>query len=158
MPSAGCGTPSSGVLAQSLTASEEFSLPARGESVAEARRMTRLRLDRWGVPEEARETAALVVSELFTNAVVHTDSESVVWRLRRDPGPEGDGEVYVEVGGRHRQGEAVGASRTRLPGEEHGRGLLLVEAVSTAWGIRDCREDGWSVWARLPLTAEGDRG
>lgn len=142
---------------------DEFTLPARAESVAEARRLTRDRLDGWEVHRDIRDTAVLVVSELFTNAVVHTGSESVACRMRRERGA-GNGEpprvLHIEVCGRPGPPgrDPDGAPGTRLPGEEHGRGLLLVEAVSCAWGIRDGHRGGWSVWARLPLTAEGDRG
>ncbi|MGP4115255.1 ATP-binding protein [Streptomyces sp. 4N509B] len=130
----------------------EFALPASRESVAAARRLTRRQLTGWGADDESRETAALVLSELFTNAVLHTDSELIVWEVRKEWGGAGE-EVYLEVTG-HRPGHAR-ATHHRLPEEEHGRGLLLVDAVSTAWGIRDGHDDGWSVWARLPLVVAG---
>ncbi|GAA2433734.1 hypothetical protein GCM10010405_15930 [Streptomyces macrosporus] len=127
---------------------ERFALPARAESVAVARRRVRARLDRWGADARARDTAVLVVSELFTNAVVHTGSETVVCEVRRDR-EGGDEQVSIEVRG-HRPGRP--AATGRLPEEECGRGLLLVQAVSTAWGLDDTEgRCGWSVWARLPL-------
>ncbi|CAL9581772.1 MULTISPECIES: ATP-binding protein [Streptomyces] len=133
----------------------DFALPARAESVAKARRLVRGLLAGWGADEETCDTAALVVSELFTNTVVHTGSGSVVCELREETGStarEGT-PLRLEVCGRRPGPPTCPAPRTRLPQEEHGRGLLLVEAVSEAWGIRDVRGCGWSVWARLPAAA-----
>ncbi|MEE1940828.1 ATP-binding protein [Streptomyces sp. TRM 70361] len=133
-----------------------FVLPARAESAGEARRRLRGLLGRRGVGEGIRDTAVLVVSELFTNVVVHTDSESVACEVREERAAGGgESSVHIEVCG-HAPGRPDPCAR--LPEEEHGRGLLLVEAVSTAWGIRDGGPGrGWSVWARLPLAVEGGR-
>ncbi|MGY1452828.1 ATP-binding protein [Streptomyces sp. SS8] len=133
----------------------EFALPARAGSVARARRLVRGLLAGWGADEAGRDTAALVVSELFTNAVVHTGSGTVVCELREERGAAaGEGvPLRLEVRGRRPGPPAGSASRARPPGEEHGRGLMLVEAVSEAWGIREAHGCGWSVWARLPASA-----
>ncbi|WP_257155592.1 MULTISPECIES: ATP-binding protein [Streptomyces] len=135
-----------------------FSLPAESSFVARARHRARARLAEWGVDTDTCDTAVLVVSELFTNAVVHTDSESVVCEIRLEPEAveTGGGHVHITV---RSQGLARTAADTRPPCEEHGRGLLLVEAVSTAWGIRESVPGrGWTVWARLPLgTGRRDR-
>ncbi|WP_240957809.1 ATP-binding protein [Streptomyces barkulensis] len=133
----------------------EFALPARAESVARARRLVRGLPAGWGADEETRDTAALVVSELFTNAVVHTGSGSVVCELRQERGAAAGmgAPLRLEVRGRRPGPPAGSAPRARPPGEEHGRGLMLVEAVSDAWGIREVHGCGWSVWARLPASA-----
>ena len=39
------------------------------------------------------------------------------------------------------------------PDSPHGRGLLIVEALCTQWGVRDARDDrGKAVWALLPVS------
>ena len=80
----------------------------------------------------------VVVSELVTNAVVHTAAPgrvTVRWDGRRavvqvddaDPSPPLLLEPVPAIGG---------------------RGLLLVDRLSAAWGT-DARPDGKSVWAAL---------
>ncbi len=121
-----------------------FALPARPESVAGARQLTRVRLESWKLGGDAYESALLIVSELFTNAVVHTASTRVVCELRC-------------LGRRLRiavqdQGHQGGGPRLRRSADdEHGRGLLLVDALSSAWGSRDASDTaGRIVWAELP--------
>ncbi|MCP9943617.1 ATP-binding protein [Streptomyces somaliensis] len=120
-----------------------FELPARAESVARARRLVMERLALWEVVGEVCDTAELVVSELFTNAVVHTGSGRVVCELR-DRGEC----VRIAV---HDEGWRVTGRRLRPAGrEEFGRGLLLVDAMCSAWGTHDARHGaGRVVWAEL---------
>ena len=42
-------------------------------------------------------------------------------------------------------------ARTHAPSqtEEHGRGLYMVDAVTTAWGLEEVPGDGKLVWAEL---------
>ncbi|MGW3495373.1 SpoIIE family protein phosphatase [Streptomyces sp. NPDC001020] len=111
------------------------------EAVRHARRFTRRTLRAWGVTEEP-DTALLVVSELVTNALVHTDG-----RVRLDL-------TLVD----HRLRVAVADSSPRTPvkptniGWEAtgGRGILLVEAVSAAWGALPV-SGGKQVWADVVL-------
>ncbi|MFJ9429304.1 ATP-binding protein [Streptomyces sp. NPDC101490] len=100
-------------------------------------------LDDWGVRGQAAEAVALVVAELASNAARHgkvagRDFEVRMWH-------HGD-HVRVEVS------DARGERRP-LPSTEQGEGgygLLLVGALSTAWGTRD-RAVGKTVWAVVPL-------
>lgn len=107
--------------------------------------MTKLR--DWGVDERARADAELVVSELFTNAVKHTDSVKVSCEIRVI-----GGRLRVEVTD---QGRAEAAPHRRPveaepDKEEGGRGLLLVGALSDDWGVRvDHCGGGRVVWADL---------
>lgn len=121
-----------------------FELPGRPEFVSSARRLTRQQLTRWDVEEDTRDTAALIVSELFTNAVLHTASELVVCELR-----DSDGRLRVAV---KDQGLRPTGPRLRQAGdEEHGRGLQLVDTLSSFWGTRDAADGpGRIVWAELP--------
>jgi hypothetical protein len=98
------------------------------------------------VCEDTCETATLVVSELVTNAIVHAAGERVVCELH-------DGDDLVRIAVRD-EGCAPGEPHPspQRPEEEHGRGLLLVAAVSRAWGAQDTGP-GLLVWAELEHTA-----
>ncbi|MEU3050044.1 ATP-binding protein [Streptomyces sp. NPDC006984] len=125
-----------------------FELPARAESVSRARRRVGEVLHRWGVTGDDRETVLLVVSELVTNAVVHTGGHLVSCLLHRTAD-----RLRVTV---HDQGSGPSGPRVCRDAQgERGRGLLLVEAVSLAWGSYDGeRGAGRSVWCELPLHAD----
>ncbi|MFB7557544.1 ATP-binding protein [Streptomyces brevispora] len=125
-----------------------FALPARPESVAVARQMTRARLDEWRLDDDAHDAAILIVSELVTNAVVHTASSRVVCELRCL-----DNRLRIAV---QDQGHQPGGPRLcRSADDEHGRGLLLVDAMCSAWGSRDAGNgSGRIVWAELPHGSE----
>ncbi|MEV0093033.1 ATP-binding protein [Streptomyces sp. NPDC050738] len=121
-----------------------FDLRARPESVGQARRLVMHRLAGWGFSEETGDTAALVVSELVTNAVVHACGDRVRGELSA---VQGVLRISVQDGGRVPDGPRL----CRAPQGEHGRGLLLVDAVSTAWGVQtEERAPGRTVWAELP--------
>ncbi len=122
-----------------------FRLPAATASVGAARAYTAELLDAWDVADEVSEDAVLAVSELVTNAVAHTASEQVVCRLR-----SGEGRLYVEVEDEAR-GFAFPVRQTPAPTDRRGRGLLLVDALSLAWGVMDAPQGcGRIVWAELP--------
>ncbi|MFF4254522.1 ATP-binding protein [Streptomyces sp. NPDC001663] len=127
-----------------------FELAAHPGSPAQARRLARARLAVWSVCEDIRDTAALVVSELVTNALVHTASSRIVCELH-------DSEDQVRIAVRD-EGCSPGEphpSRAR-PEEEHGRGLLLVDALCDAWGAHE-HGPGLLVWAQLPRKADTPR-
>lgn len=124
---------------------DAFHFPALNASVAEARKRVLARLREWGIDEVACDDAQLVVSELFTNAVRHTDSDKVSCQLRISAVA-----LRIEVAD---QGHTPTEPRARCSGadEESGRGLLLVGALSQAWGVRpDDTGRGRVVWADLP--------
>nr|WP_246890553.1 ATP-binding protein [Streptomyces sp. LBUM 1480] len=120
---------------------ENWSVWRVPQAVGQARRYTRRVLRRWGV-ESTADTVLLVVSELVTNALVHTDG-----RVRLDLTLLAD-----------RLRVAVADSSPRTPAKPTvigweatgGRGILLVEAVSTAWGTVPV-SGGKQVWAEIPL-------
>lgn len=124
-----------------------FELAAHPGSPAQARRLTRTRLTGWSVCEDTCDTAALVVSELVTNAIMHTASRHIVCELQ-------DGGELVRIAVRD-EGRAPGQPRANTrhrPEEEHGRGLLLVDTVCHAWGAHE-HGPGLLVWAELLRTA-----
>ncbi|MFD7131240.1 SpoIIE family protein phosphatase [Streptomyces sp. NPDC059894] len=112
------------------------------EAARHARRFTRRTLRAWGVSDYAMDAALLVVSELVTNALVHTDG-----RVRLD---------LTLIDHRLRVAVTDASPRTPVqptdPGWEAtgGRGILLVEAVSDTWGTVPV-SGGKQVWSDLPL-------
>ncbi|WP_431046451.1 ATP-binding protein [Streptomyces sp. P1-3] len=122
---------------------ERFQLPARGTSVAAARRRVRVHLPAWGFCADLCDAVELVISELVTNALVHTASEQILCVLRAEAEV-----LYVEVA--DQGGGPVGPSaRQAGAGDESGRGLMLVCALVDAWGDRPAAGGGRVVWARL---------
>lgn len=123
-----------------------FGLPALGASVAEARRRVRTLLRLWGVADEVRDDAEMVISELFTNAVRHTASERICCELW-----VAAGQVRLEVTDEG-SGLTEPQRRTADVDEEGGRGLLLVGLLSRAWGVRPGSGGrGRTVWAELTV-------
>ncbi len=125
-----------------------FELAAHPGSPAQARRLARARLTGWSVCEDTCDTAALVISELVTNAIVHTASDVVVCELL-----DGDDVLRIAVRDQGCTADDPHPSPQR-PEEEHGRGLLLVEALCHAWGAQE-HGSGLLVWADLPRGTDG---
>ena len=108
-----------------------------------ARRFARAQLLAWGVPGLI-DACEVVVSELATNAVEHGTGEFIGVRLER----RRDGVITVKVW------DANGAAlpEAAAPADvlsENGRGLLLTEALSEAWGSYRVRPAGKVIWARI---------
>ncbi|WP_093504420.1 ATP-binding protein [Streptomyces sp. Ag109_O5-10] len=127
-----------------------FELAAHPGSPAQARRLVRARLTGWSVCADTCDTAVLVVSELVTNAIVHTASSRVVCELH-----DHDDTVRIAVQDEGCAPDEPHPSPQR-PEEEHGRGLLLVEALCQAWGAQE-RGSGLLVWAELPRQTDAAR-
>jgi anti-sigma regulatory factor (Ser/Thr protein kinase) len=116
----------------------EMALACDPRSVAAARRFVTSRLAAWGHPAMT-DTAALLVSELVTNALLHARSPVVV------AVSGGTGCVRVEV----TDGSPVEPRQRRnslVSGT--GRGLVLVERLARGWGA-ERREVGKAVWFEL---------
>jgi serine phosphatase RsbU (regulator of sigma subunit)/anti-sigma regulatory factor (Ser/Thr protein kinase) len=112
------------------------------EAPAQARAAVAGAFAAWGVPAEAGHEAQVCVSELVTNAVVHARSTvDVTLQL------EGS-RVLVLVA----DGALEGAAELRDgdPESAGGRGLLLVDALSEAWGVESTAQ-GTTVWCELLL-------
>ncbi|MEU9774832.1 ATP-binding protein [Streptomyces sp. NPDC047968] len=116
------------------------------QRVPSMRRITQARLN-WCGLRDMTEPVALIVSELVTNAIVHSGGTLVELRMQLQ-----DGALYVAVGsdvpGTPTVSEADGEA-------EHGRGLLLVEytvkSLDGVWGVSD---DKTTVWCLLPAKGE----
>lgn len=96
-----------------------------------------------GAPDSTVETVALVVSELATNCVVHAGSG---FTMTVDCTPA---RVLVEVTD---TGAGTPAMRSPGPTDPSGRGLRIVDALSSRWGVRQGRGGhGHTVWFTVRL-------
>jgi anti-sigma regulatory factor (Ser/Thr protein kinase) len=109
-------------------------LPRSPDSVSAARRLVNSHTSSLGFQQ--REDAALMVSELVTNAVVH--GVGAIW-LRIDA--EGD-TVRIEVA----DDGNVAVAPSPDPGAQGGWGLRIVEQFADDWGVLD---GSTKVWFRV---------
>ncbi len=121
-----------------LRVPESVRLTRGADSVPLARRHVREVMP----ASEVREDVELVVTELVTNAVLHTPSGDVELRVEQLPEAV---RVEVEDAG-HGMPVAVRESTTAMTG----RGLALVAALSRAWGVDSGRPGHKVVWAEVP--------
>ncbi|MFI1224732.1 MULTISPECIES: ATP-binding protein [unclassified Streptomyces] len=130
--------------------------------VPEARHRVQEAMRAWGEPAERIEAAALIVTELVTNAVQHTSTRRIRCRLLRSadgvricvwnrgrariPAPASPADpaslpvARVPAAGGHEDGDGLDCLT------EDGRGLLLVDALAARWGTRAALA-GRLVWA-----------
>ena len=127
-------------------------LPYTPSSVAEARRRLTSELAAAGIYDTAVCDAAIVVSELLSNAIRHAaplpDAQvQVTWTIDHDAlriavSDAGDGPLPHVT--------------QPAPGEPGGRGLGIVETLADRWGV--LREDGvTTVWALLTAPHQSGR-
>ncbi|CAM5669811.1 ATP-binding protein [Streptomyces purpurascens] len=120
-------------------------LPPHRTSVRSARHAMHARLDSWQVPDEVCANAVLLISELVTNAVLHTLSERILCGVGLMP----DERFRLEVHDGDLSGRGIPDRRPGLD-DENGRGLLLVREIAESWGItRSTLTGGNAVWASL---------
>lgn len=120
----------------------QLSATRRGARLA--RLLATEQLRSWGLPlDDARQ----VIAELASNAVMHGYV------------PGRDFRILLTVTGDTLRIEVADARGERLPRlldrsevYESGRGLLLVEALATRWGVRHGPFPRKTVWAELALT------
>ena len=130
------GAAPAGVLSASVR------LPADNLAPRIARRFVRETLGGWATEDETLEAAELCVSELVTNAVIHTGTpaelvahldDQFLTVLVRDGGVDG----AVEQPPAHEDPMMIS-----------GRGLTLVDAIATAWAAEH-GADGTTVWFEI---------
>jgi hypothetical protein len=95
----------------------------------------------WG---GVRPDAALLTSEVVTNAISHGEGD-VLLRVRRD-GPR----ALVEV---HDHSSEPPKLQPPDPRRAGGNGLRIVEALASCWGVTQIEDDGKIVWFEIPLSA-----
>lgn len=115
---------------------------AEPERLAGARRQVRELLHDWADADQV-DSAVLMVSEMVTNVLVHTDGDALLVA-----------EAVGELGTRRLRVEVADGSdelpHKRHPGEmaSSGRGVLLMEMLADTWGV-DPRGAGKSIWFEL---------
>ncbi|MEU3751994.1 SpoIIE family protein phosphatase [Streptomyces olivoreticuli] len=115
---------------------------AEPERIAEARRQLRLLMHDW--PDEDQvDSAVLMVSEMVTNVLVHTDGDALL--SAQISGEQGTRCIRVDVADASDE-----LPHRRHPGEmaSSGRGLVLMELLAGAWGV-DPRGEGKNIWFEL---------
>jgi anti-sigma regulatory factor (Ser/Thr protein kinase) len=128
-------------------------LPHAPASVAGARRRLVADLRRAGAGPDAVADAALVVSELLSNAIRHArplpgSLVEVTWAV------DGDlVEIAVSDGGSATRPRPAHASLSSLGG----RGLAIVEHLSCRWGVSG-DDSRTTVWAVLPAPGRRPAG
>ncbi|MGW7413517.1 SpoIIE family protein phosphatase [Streptomyces sp. NPDC054863] len=115
---------------------------AEPERIAGTRRQLRELLHDWA-DEDQVDSAVLMVSEMVTNVLVHTDGDALL--TARATGTVGTRRLRVEV-----TDASDELPHKRRPGEmaSSGRGLLLMEMLAHKWGV-DPRGEGKSIWFEL---------
>ena len=110
--------------------------------IADARERGADLLHDWAAADQV-DSAVLLVSELITNVLVHTDGDAVL--CVEVLGRPGARRLRVEVGD-----NSDDMPHLRRPGEmaSSGRGLVLMEELADAWGVEP-RGEGKSIWFEL---------
>jgi serine phosphatase RsbU (regulator of sigma subunit)/anti-sigma regulatory factor (Ser/Thr protein kinase) len=129
---------------------EQMEIPRHDlRGVADARRFVRKCLEQWDTPEIS-DALEMIASEAVTNALIHADSDVGV-RLR-----EYDDHVRLEVRDSDAHPPLPSAMSVSDEDEqaqaEHGRGLVIVDSLATAWGSSP-HGRGKTVW--MELKSEG---
>lgn len=115
--------------------------PGRADQVHHARRALARHLA--GCP--AADDAVLIVSEIVSNAIVHSASRGKFFTVRAELHPD---HVRIEA-------EDLGGPWRRRRDDGRPHGLDVVEALTgpDGWGIETTGDGGRVVWARLDLSA-----
>ncbi|MEU4425185.1 ATP-binding protein [Actinoplanes sp. NPDC024001] len=108
--------------------SVRIDVPAGLNAPSEARHEVTVSLRAWGFTEPRwLDAAAIVISELVTNAVQHAGGDSVP--------------ITVQASGRSVllsvADKSAEAPRRRHPDDRGGRGLMLIDALSARWYVQD---------------------
>ncbi len=118
---------------------------ATADHVADARHFVGARLVNWGL-ERVSETAALLTSEVLSNAILHAgphrSGAGLTVHLHSDSAM-----VRVEVVDWSTNVPVLGDTAV---GGLSGRGLLLLDALASSWGSTPNR-DGKSVWFEIAV-------
>lgn len=120
-------------------------LTSSNECPRTARQFVTQHMRAWGADPATRDWAALVVSELVTNACIHASSTHIRVLAARLGNV-----VYVAVLETAVTGSSTPQPTPALDGREGGRGLRLVAGLSRGWGLWHV-PTGTLSWASHPL-------
>lgn len=129
---------------------QRFTATRRGARLA--RHLAVHQLDGWGVPygSDLSDSAAQIIAELAANAVTHARIPGRDFELRLALTST---TLRIEVSDARADSEPT--PRPPTPDSETGRGLLMVDALATTWGMAD-RIIGKTVWAECLLQQPTD--
>jgi anti-sigma regulatory factor (Ser/Thr protein kinase) len=116
--------------------------PHEPQSVPAARRFTTGVLR--GTPPDILEAIELMVSELATNCIRHTDSGFNLTIIRSG------GDIRVEATD-HAGGTPT--MRSPKPTDPSGRGLKIIDMLSAGWGVQSASGAGKTVWFTISASA-----
>lgn len=132
-----------------------FTSTPRGARLA--RRLVSHRLHEWGHPYNttANDTVTLLAAELTANAVRHGHVPGRDFRLRLTVDADtASGSTTIRIEITDTRTERLPTLTTPTPDAEAGRGLLLVTALATHWGITPrVAAPGKTVWAEFSAHA-----
>ncbi|MFM9445096.1 ATP-binding protein [Streptomyces acidiscabies] len=109
-----------------------------------ARRHITTLLTTWGHPDLAL-NAALITSELCTNAILHGRLPGRLYRVETSLTAKS-----LRIAVTDPKGEALPEHRTPAPDTTTGRGLLIVRRLANRWAVEPLTV-GKTVWAELDL-------
>jgi anti-sigma regulatory factor (Ser/Thr protein kinase) len=138
---------------------DKLTLAALLTAVGCARLLVRYDLAVWGISREHADIAELLVSELAANAVkatgisypnpvyrdVYDDIKLIVVRLRLV-----ERKLVIEVWDSSQEPPVLKAQDLDA---ESGRGLLIVQSLSSRWGYYHASQGGKVVWCELTVVA-----
>lgn len=138
----GCGCGDTAVAAPPVRRTMLSVAQAEPERVGVARRQLRELLHDWPSADQV-DSAVLLLSEMLTNVLVHTDADALL--LAEVRGEAGDRRMRIEV-----TDTSDDLPHKRRPGElaSSGRGLMLIELLADLWGV-DPQGEGKSIWFEL---------
>jgi anti-sigma regulatory factor (Ser/Thr protein kinase) len=114
-----------------------FTLPPAAPSAAQARERLRTVMGAWA-DEETRNDAQLLLTEVVANVVVHARSSMGI-HLTVD-----DNLFRAEV-----SDDSSEVPILRRADESGGRGLVILSALASRWGVFKHPDDGKTVWFEL---------
>uniref|UniRef100_UPI003F49746D ATP-binding protein n=1 Tax=Streptomyces chartreusis TaxID=1969 RepID=UPI003F49746D len=135
--------------AQSVPTVIDIVLPADPAHIATARRHVAAYLSRWNLGCLV-DDAALITSEMVTNAVLHGQAETITVSLGQCGTPASP-KLLITVTDAC-SGESMPQVTPPDCLEEHGRGLYILQCLALCWGTVRSRS-GKLVWAMLAVNA-----
>lgn len=138
--------------------SEHLTVTAAFDAVGCVRLFTRYVLSHWRVSDDGIYTAQLLISELVTNAIQSTGNPEDTPDIYPDAADQitarlvlYDRSIAIEVWDTSPEPPTP---KNSGPDSESGRGLLLIESLSTRWDYYP-RRGGKVVWCEIEAEIEG---
>lgn len=123
---------------------ESLVLPGQRQSVAVGRHWVVRTASDCGVTGMANQVVELLSSELLANAVLHgSDGAAIGVQVRHT-----ESALRVSVSD---NGDSAPVVLHNEPSAPNGRGMAIIEAMCSRWGVDDHTDGGKTVWFELDL-------